>query len=182
MQAGLLAWSPCYAIHRILSVPIPSRTANCLSPYHQPYKMCPHGTMHTSSEFRSHPSHCPPLQNCTGQRGMHLHFLSAGVTLVAAAHGNAALALLLTVVTNTAALFIVPFSLQLVLQTEEGVAINAADLLIKLAVTILVPLAVGKVWGGLRMQGGGVGRAGPRTEFVLEIEGGVRLVLWRAVS
>jgi solute carrier family 10 (sodium/bile acid cotransporter), member 7 len=71
--------------------------------------------------------------------------IASGITLVLAAAGNAALALLLTVVTNILAVFIVPFSVTWVLgSAANDVSISATDLLIKLLITILAPLLVGK--------------------------------------
>jgi solute carrier family 10 (sodium/bile acid cotransporter), member 7 len=64
--------------------------------------------------------------------------------LIVAAKGNAAVALMLTVSTNILAIFTVPFTVKLVIDVEN-VTINAADLLVKLAVTILAPLIAGKI-------------------------------------
>ncbi|CAM9417036.1 unnamed protein product, partial [Phaeothamnion confervicola] len=71
--------------------------------------------------------------------------LSSGVTLVALAGGNDALALLLTVATNVLGVATVPFLLRAVL--SGGVAdvhIDAVVLLGKLIVTVLVPILLGK--------------------------------------
>ena len=74
--------------------------------------------------------------------------LSSGIALTGQARGNVALALLLTVLTNIGGIFTVPFALALllnpVLQTVGPVELSAADLLAKLCVSILLPLAVGK--------------------------------------
>lgn len=74
--------------------------------------------------------------------------LSSGIALTTQARGNVALALLLTVLTNIGGIFTVPFALALllnpVLQTVGPVELSAADLLAKLCVSILVPLALGK--------------------------------------
>ena len=71
-----------------------------------------------------------------------------GYSLTTQARGNVALALLLTVLTNIGGIFTVPFALALllnpVLQTVGPVELSAADLLAKLCVSILVPLALGK--------------------------------------
>jgi sodium/bile acid cotransporter 7 len=74
--------------------------------------------------------------------------LSSGIALTAQARGNVALALLLTVVTNIAGIFTVPFVLALLLnpllQAVGPVELSAADLMAKLCLSILLPLAVGK--------------------------------------
>ncbi len=74
--------------------------------------------------------------------------LSSGIALTTQARGNVALALLLTVLTNIGGIFTVPFALALllnpVLQAIGPVELSAADLLAKLCVSILLPLAAGK--------------------------------------
>ena len=70
--------------------------------------------------------------------------LSSGVALVAQGGGNAALALLLTVLTNLVAVFSVPFVLGLVLDAVD-VAVSPAPMLAKLVCLILAPLVAGKV-------------------------------------
>eukprot|EP00899_Mesostigma_viride_P028447 jgi/Mesvir1/8788/Mv02696-RA.2 len=69
--------------------------------------------------------------------------LTSGVTLVTQGGGNRALALMLTVTTNLAGVVTVPFMLGLVMSSSD-VSIDALDLLKKLILTILVPLAIGK--------------------------------------
>lgn len=83
------------------------------------------------------------------QLGLALFFcmpttLSSGIALTGQARGNVALALLLTVLTNIAGIFSVPFVLASLLGVLARVELSAADLLIKLCISILVPLAVGK--------------------------------------
>lgn len=70
--------------------------------------------------------------------------LSSGIALTTQARGNAALALLLTVVTNLAGIFTIPFVLVLVLGTFGQVELSAWDLLLKLCLSILLPLLVGR--------------------------------------
>ncbi|MBT6146032.1 MAG: hypothetical protein HOH74_11415, partial [Gemmatimonadetes bacterium] len=70
--------------------------------------------------------------------------LSSGIALTTQARGNAALALLLTVVTNLAGIFTIPFVLVAVLGTLGKVELSAWDLLIKLCLSILLPLLVGR--------------------------------------
>ena len=69
--------------------------------------------------------------------------LSSGVTLVRQAKGNAALALVMTVCTNVLGVFVAPFSLSLLLSTS-GVQLEPSALLLKLCVTIITPLLLGK--------------------------------------
>ena len=84
------------------------------------------------------------------QLGLALFFcmpttLSSGVALTIQARGNAALALLLTVATNTLGILTVPFVLALLLGSLAQVELSVADLLPKLCVSILLPLGVGKL-------------------------------------
>ena len=73
--------------------------------------------------------------------------LSSGLALTSQARGNSALALMLTVTTNFVGIFTVPFVLTQLLGHFGQVELSASDLLSKLCLTILVPLAIGK---GLR--------------------------------
>ena len=71
--------------------------------------------------------------------------LSSGVTLVIQGMGNGALALMLTVASNLIGIFISPIFVKLVLGSViPGADIDAITLLIRLLVSILVPLLVGK--------------------------------------
>lgn len=71
--------------------------------------------------------------------------LSSGVLLTRQAKGNFALALLLTVTTNLLGVITVPFMLSALLGSTAGmVSIDPLPLLYKLALSILLPLAVGK--------------------------------------
>ena len=81
--------------------------------------------------------------------------LTSGVTLVTGALGNGALALMLTVTTNVLGVFTVPFILNAVLMSAPGGPDDGADrsdmydtaakLLLKLVVSIIVPMGVGKL-------------------------------------
>ena len=73
--------------------------------------------------------------------------LSSGIALTSQARGNVALAVLLTVTTNLAGVFTIPFVLVYVLGAMGQVELSATDLLGKLCLSILVPLAAGR---GLR--------------------------------
>ena len=81
--------------------------------------------------------------------------LTSGVTLVTSALGNGALALMLTVTTNVLGVFTVPFILNAVLSSapDNGNADSenssamyeaAAALLLKLVISIIIPMAIGK--------------------------------------
>ena len=70
--------------------------------------------------------------------------LTSGVALTAQARGNVALALLLTVLTNTAGIFTVPFVLAHLLSSLGQVELSAGDLFAKLCLSILLPLGIGK--------------------------------------
>lgn len=70
--------------------------------------------------------------------------LSSGIALTSQARGNVALALLLTVLTNTVGIFTVPFVLALLLSVAGDVELSATSLLVKLCLTMLLPLAVGR--------------------------------------
>ncbi|CAN0006386.1 unnamed protein product, partial [Phaeothamnion confervicola] len=69
--------------------------------------------------------------------------LASGVALVSQGGGNDALALLLTVVTNMTGVITVPFLLKGILRGAKT-KVDAVALLIKLLVTVLLPLVAGK--------------------------------------
>eukprot|EP00210_Caulerpa_lentillifera_P007971 g7610.t1 len=71
--------------------------------------------------------------------------LTSGVTLVTQSYGNGTLALMLTVVSNLVGILTVPFAIKLIVASGTSVEINAVDLLTKLALTILLPLIIGKI-------------------------------------
>ncbi|CAM9372198.1 unnamed protein product [Ectocarpus sp. 12 AP-2014] len=71
--------------------------------------------------------------------------LSSGVTLVMNAGGNDALALLLTVTTNLLGVVTVPFYVKGVVNAGDDASIDPVGLLVKLIISVLVPLVVGKV-------------------------------------
>ena len=70
--------------------------------------------------------------------------LSSGIALTQQARGNVALALLLTVSTNLLGIFTVPFVLAHLLGALGKVELSALDLLVKLCLTILLPLSAGR--------------------------------------
>lgn len=99
----------------------------------------------------------------------------------AGAMGNAALALMLTVVTNIVAVFILPYSITLVIPQSTGVNINAVQLLEKLVLTILVPLIVGKA---IRELSSWVRKQAAAHKFALTMINNTSLILivWMTVS
>jgi sodium/bile acid cotransporter 7 len=70
--------------------------------------------------------------------------LSSGVTLVIQGYGNGALGLLFTVATNVLGIIISPLMVKAVLGSQLDVHVDKIDLMIKLGVSILMPLLVGK--------------------------------------
>jgi sodium/bile acid cotransporter 7 len=70
--------------------------------------------------------------------------LSSGAVLVDQSNGNFTLALLLTAGTNVMGIFTIPFMLKLYLSTGTDVEISPVPMLIKLCITILLPLCLGK--------------------------------------
>ncbi|GBF95507.1 BASS family transporter: sodium ion bile [Raphidocelis subcapitata] len=70
--------------------------------------------------------------------------LSSGVTLVIQGYGNGALALLFTVAGNVVGIVTSPLMVKAVLGSLIDAKIDSVDLLIKLGVSILMPLLVGK--------------------------------------
>lgn len=70
--------------------------------------------------------------------------LSSGVTLVIGAYGNGALALLFTVSANILGIITSPLAVKLVLGSATDAKVDSADLLVKLGVSILMPVLVGK--------------------------------------
>ncbi|PNH04640.1 putative sodium/metabolite cotransporter BASS4, chloroplastic [Tetrabaena socialis] len=71
--------------------------------------------------------------------------LSSGVALVIQGYGNSALALLMTVATNVLGIFISPLIVTMILSSAiKNIKVDALDLVIKLGVSIIIPLIVGK--------------------------------------
>ncbi|MBI2504009.1 MAG: bile acid:sodium symporter [Candidatus Latescibacteria bacterium] len=71
--------------------------------------------------------------------------LSSGIALTIQARGNMALALLLTVLTNTLGVFTVPFVLERLLEATGKVELSGGELLLDLCLSILLPLALGRL-------------------------------------
>ncbi|WIA37797.1 hypothetical protein OEZ86_014662 [Tetradesmus obliquus] len=70
--------------------------------------------------------------------------LSSGVTLVIGAYGNGALALLFTVTGNILGIITSPLAVKVVLGSRTDAHVDSGDLLVKLGVSILMPVLVGK--------------------------------------
>lgn len=70
--------------------------------------------------------------------------LGVGVALTAAARGNQALALLLTVATNLLGIVTVPYELKLILLGSNVVSVDPSSLVVKLIFTVLIPTLIGK--------------------------------------
>jgi sodium/bile acid cotransporter 7 len=70
--------------------------------------------------------------------------LSSGVTLVIGSYGNGALALLFTVSSNIIGIITSPIAVKIVLGSATDAKVNSLDLLVKLGVSILMPVLVGK--------------------------------------
>lgn len=71
--------------------------------------------------------------------------LSSGIALTIQARGNMALALLLTVSTNVLGVFTVPFVLERLLEATGKVELSGGELLWDLCLSILLPLALGRL-------------------------------------
>jgi sodium/bile acid cotransporter 7 len=71
--------------------------------------------------------------------------LSSGIALTTQARGNMALALLLTVLTNTLGIFTVPFVLERLLEATGKIELSGSELFLDLCLSILLPLAFGRL-------------------------------------
>ena len=69
--------------------------------------------------------------------------LGVGVALTAAAKGNQALALFLTVFTNLIGIVTVPYGLKLILAGSKAVSVNPTRLVISLLLTVMLPTILG---------------------------------------
>ncbi|XP_065185092.1 uncharacterized protein LOC135815693 [Sycon ciliatum] len=91
----------------------------------------------------------PPLGPREFSTGLQVFFampctVSSGVVMVTQLNGNYALALLLTVVCNLVGIGTVPGLLNWLAEFDASVKLDAAKLLLKLVLTLLIPLLVGK--------------------------------------
>jgi sodium/bile acid cotransporter 7 len=112
--------------------------------------------------------------------------LTSGVTLVTQAGGNGALALLLTVTTNMLGVVTSPFMLDAVLKSEgsktsSDVSFDAVSLLVKLIVTVMIPLFLGKA---LREVVPGMKTWVSRHKTLLKVinNGSLVLIVWQTIS
>lgn len=71
--------------------------------------------------------------------------LTMGIALVDQAGGNTTLALLLIITSNLFGILTVPFAVKLILGSQSEASIDAIQLLLKLLLSILTPLILGKI-------------------------------------
>lgn len=64
--------------------------------------------------------------------------------MVTQSGGNSALALMLTVISNLLGIITVPIAIQLIITSAGKTEISVIDLMVELAITILIPLCLGK--------------------------------------
>lgn len=96
------------------------------------------------------------------------------------AYGNAALALLLCVGSNTIGIGTIPFLLEAILSSSTDVNLDAVDLLIKLVIGVLVPLAIGKLF--LLIPAVQQFTKNHKTLLKLLSNGSLIMVLWQSIS
>lgn len=96
------------------------------------------------------------------------------------AYGNAALALLLCVGSNTIGIATIPFFLEAMLSSATDVDLDPVDLLVKLVIGILVPLSIGK----LLLNIPAVQRFTKNHKTLLKLlnNGSLIMVLWQSIS
>lgn len=114
------------------------------------------------------------------QIDQYAHVIKAVTMASTQAYGNGALALLLCVGSNTIGIATIPFFLKAMLSSSTSVSLNAVDLLIKLVIGILVPLAIGK----LLLNIPAVERFTKKHKTVLKLlnNGSLIMVLWQSIS
>ncbi|CAD7701282.1 unnamed protein product [Ostreobium quekettii] len=107
--------------------------------------------------------------------------LSSGVSMVNQARGNTALALMLTIGSNLAGVATVPFTIDLIIAHGGNVDIDTLALLVKLLLTILLPVIVGK---GLRELVPWLRRLAKEHKPLLSIvsNGSLVLIVWQSLS
>eukprot|EP01023_Acetabularia_acetabulum_P047811 TRINITY_DN5041_c0_g1_i1.p1 TRINITY_DN5041_c0_g1~~TRINITY_DN5041_c0_g1_i1.p1 ORF type:complete len:380 (-),score=40.07 TRINITY_DN5041_c0_g1_i1:102-1241(-) len=108
--------------------------------------------------------------------------LTSGATLVMQANGNYALALMVTVCSNVLGVVTVPFALKIILEgVAQGVSVDAVALLIKLFLTILMPLVVGKIVRHSSEKILTFGKA-HKVELSMINNGSLVMVVWQTIS
>lgn len=107
--------------------------------------------------------------------------LASAVALVAIVNGNVPLAYVLSVITNFCAVFMMPFSIQLVIKRSAISGFDATNLLVKLVVTMTSPLLVGQA---CRLVSSWVRKqvAKHRVPLGLLSNLSLHLIVWQAVS
>lgn len=71
--------------------------------------------------------------------------IASGIVLTNVAKGNVSLSLLICVVTNVAAIFVVPFALQLLLKFDQKIDLPVLGMIENLILVILAPTLIGQV-------------------------------------
>jgi len=132
----------------LLITPIIGGRLTGLLPF-QPYTN--HSTNGTSSSLGDHSEGSAILGPALFQIGIQIYFIvpctiSSGIIMTGQAGGAVALSVMLTVICNLAAVFTVPPLVVWIIEFKN-VRLDAVALLIKLILTVLLPLLVGK---GLR--------------------------------
>eukprot|EP00210_Caulerpa_lentillifera_P005409 g5171.t1 len=107
--------------------------------------------------------------------------LTMGIALVDQAGGNTALALLLIISSNLLGILTVPFSVKLVLGSQSDASIDAIQLLLKLLLSILTPLVIGK---GLLEASSKIQKLVSRTKRTLGLisNGACLAIVWVSLS
>jgi len=132
----------------LLITPIIGGRLTGLLPF-QPYTN--HSTNGTSSSLGDHSEGSAILGPALFQIGIQIYFIvpctiSSGIIMTGQAGGAVALSVMLTVICNLASVFTVPPLVTWIIEFKN-VKLDAVTLLIKLILTVLLPLLVGK---GLR--------------------------------
>lgn len=107
--------------------------------------------------------------------------LGVGVSLTAAAKGNQALALFLTVFTNLLGILTVPFGLKLILAGSDTLSVNPARLVASLLLTVLLPTILGILcrhyirWVAVMVKS-------HKVKLTLFSHTNLALIMWQALS
>jgi len=117
-----------------------------------PYNGGSYNTSSNSSIHNETESHHDLLGPIEFRYGLQIYVImpctiSSGVVMVSQLNGHFALAILLTVVTNITAVLTIPLYVKWMLVPESDVQFDVPALLLKLTLTILIPIIVGKCLG-----------------------------------
>ena len=72
--------------------------------------------------------------------------ISSGIVITEVSRGNAVLAMFLTITLNLSAIFVIPYVLDIGLETAGTIDINRSALLLKMLLLVLLPFALGKLF------------------------------------